>query len=423
MAPQQLFHALSHDFESLLNSQNLSDVKIIVGEAPNTRTFHAHSQILAARSSYFAIALSGDWVKRENKTIVFSKPNISPDIFEKILRYIYSGEISLNEHGPLTILELLIATDELILEKLTDHLEDYLIEHHAKELEENFVTFHETSFIHHSFKKLQKFCTEIAVKNPSAVFNSQDFTSLNKYALCSILSRDDLNMEESKIWEKIIEWGVAKLSNGIQLEKVLNWIVPGSHQKSVDAQPLRFSRSNFDSRLLQSHNIKQLDHWIQGKDENTPLEDQLENEFKLLLRGSRDGFSPNDFHRLCDNKGATVTVIKVKGTGQLIGGYNPESWHSRGELIDGEGNFIFSLGDGKAQNAKLSKLISKNGPFCHKEFGPQFGNYSIRTQSSNFQSIPCSCKKETNYEHIIMPGSENTASIALVPFQESQIRK
>ncbi|KAG9288964.1 hypothetical protein G9A89_000681, partial [Geosiphon pyriformis] len=271
---------------------------------------------------------------------------------------------------------------------------------------------------------------------------------------------DDINMEESKIWEKIIEWGVAKLSNGIQLEKVLNWtdenfeafkesigellplirffnissvdfyhkvkpfarilpgtlyedllhhyLVPGSHQKSVDAQPLRFSRSDFDSKLLQSHNIKQLDHWIQGKDENTPLEDQLENEFKLLLRGSRDGFSPNDFHRLCDNKGATVTVIKVKGTGQLIGGYNPESWHSRGELIDGEGNFIFSLGDGKAQNAKLSKFISKNGPFCHKEFGPQFGNFSIRTLSSNFQSIPCSCKKETNYEHVIIPGSENT---------------
>ncbi|KAG9285286.1 hypothetical protein G9A89_001420 [Geosiphon pyriformis] len=340
-----------------------------------------------------------------------------------ILRYIYSGEISLNEHRPLTILELLIATDELILEKLINHLEDYLIEHHAKELEENFATFHETFFIHHSFKKLQKFCTEIAVNNPAAVFNSQDFTSLNKNAPCSILSRDDLNMDESEILEKIIEWGVAKLSNGIQLEKVLNWtdenfeafkesigellplirffnissvdyyykvkpfarilpgtlyedllhhyLVPGSHQKSVDAQPLRVSRSNFDSKLLQSHNINQLDHWIQGKDENNSFENRLENDFKLLLRGSRDGFSPNDFHRLCDNKGATV--IKVKGIGQFIGGYNPESWHFRWDWIDGEGSFIFSLEDGKAQNAKLSNLVSKNGPFCHKEFGPQFG--------------------------------------------------
>ncbi|KAG9290157.1 hypothetical protein G9A89_010463 [Geosiphon pyriformis] len=352
------------------------------------------------------MALSGDWVKRENNTIVFSKPNISPDIFEVIVRYIYS--------------ELLIAADELILKKLIDHLKDYLIEHYAKELEETFATFHETSFIHNSFKKLQKFCTEIAVNNPAAVFNSQDFISLNKNALCSILSQDDLNIEESKIWEKIIEWGVAKLSNDIQLEKVLNWtdenfeafkesigellplirffnisshyLVPGSHQESVDAQPLRVSCLN-DSKLLQSHNIKQLDHWIQGKDQNTPLEDQLENDFKLLLRGSRDGFSPNNFHRLCDNKGATIAVTKVKGTGQLIGGYSPEAWNSLDYYLNGEGSFIFTLGDGKAQNAKLSKFISGFGPFCHKEFGPQFGCDSIRTYSLNFQSIPCSCIK------------------------------
>ncbi|KAG9292154.1 hypothetical protein G9A89_005298 [Geosiphon pyriformis] len=458
MAPQQLFRALSHDFGKLLNSQNFSDVRIIAGETPNIRTFHVHSQILAARSSYFAIALSNDWVKRENNTIVFSKPNISPHIFEVILRYIYSGEISLNEHGVLTILELLIAADELILENLINHLEDYLIGQQAKELKENFATFYETSFMHHSFKKLQKFCTEISIKNPSAFFYSQDFTSLNKNALCSILSRDDLNMEESEIWDKILEWGIAKLSNEIQLEKVLNWTdenfeafkesieellplirffnissvdfyhkvkpfarilpgtlyedllhhyLPGSRQISIDAKPLRFSQLKIESVLLQPHNIKQLDHWIQGRDENTPFQNRLGNDFKLLLRGSRDGFSPNDFHRLCDKKGATVTLIKVKGTGQLIGGYSPESWDSLGSYLNGEGSFIFSLGDGKAQNAKLSKSVGRFGSFSHKKFGPQFGPNSIQTNSNNFQFIPCSCRKETYYEHVIMPGSDN----------------
>ncbi|KAG9292155.1 hypothetical protein G9A89_005299 [Geosiphon pyriformis] len=382
MAPRQLFHALSHDFESLLNSLNFSDIRIIFGEASNTRTVYVHSQILAARSSYFAIALSGDWVKRENNTIVFSKPNISPDIFELILRYIYSGEISLNEHGPLTILELFIAADELILEKLIDHLEDYLIEHHVKELEENFATFHETSFIHHSFKKLQKVCIEIAVNNSSAVFNSQNFTSLNRNVLCSILSWDDRNMEENENFEAFKESieellpliryfnissvdfyhkvkPFARILPGILYEDLLqHYLVPGSHQESMDAQPLH----------------------------------QLGN----------------------DNKGSKITVIKVKWTGQLIGGYNPESWHSRWDWIDGKESFIFSLGDGKAQNAKLSNLVSKNGPFCHKELGPQFGYDSIRTYSHNFQSIPCSCIKETNYEHVIMPGSENTANALLL---------
>ncbi|KAG9289094.1 hypothetical protein G9A89_022403 [Geosiphon pyriformis] len=455
MASQQLFHTLSHDIGNLLNNHNFSDVRIVVGKVPDIRTFHVHSQILAARSSYFAIALFSNCVKRENNTIVLSKPNISPHIFEMILRYIYSDEISLNEHGVLKILELLIAADEFILEHLIDHLEDYLVEHHAKELEENFATFHETSFMHHSFKKLQKFCTEIAINDPAAVLNSQDFTSLTENALSSILTRDDLNIEESELWEKIVEWGVAKFDPKIQMNEVLNWtdenfsafkesverllplirffnissvdfyhkvkpfarilpgtlyedllhhyLVPGSHQKSVDAQPLRL---NVDSKLLQLHDIKQLDHWVQGKDESTPLQNKLANDFKLLLRGSRDGFSPNDFHRLCDGKGATVTVIKVKGTGQLIGGYTPESWNSLGSYINGKGSFIYSLGDGKAQNAKLSKFVKGSGPLGHKNHGPQFGT-NIRIYSNNFQSIPCSCKKESDYEHTIMPGSEN----------------
>ncbi|KAG9295685.1 hypothetical protein G9A89_003003 [Geosiphon pyriformis] len=429
MAPKEFFLALSHDLGRLLNSQDFSDVRILVGKAPNARTFHAHSQILAARSLYFAGALSNDSIKRENNHIILANPNISPRIFEMILRYIYNGEISLEQHGILTILELLVAADELILKNLISYLEDYLIENHAQELKENFVSVLETSFSHDSFKKLQEFCAQIAATNPTLIFLSQDFTSLNKSFLSWILSRDDLKMEESEIWEKIVEWGVAKLGNKIKPEEILKWtdenfemfkesikeilplirffhitsvdfyhkvkpfgrilpgnlyedllqhyLVPGSHQKSVDAQPFRF-RKNIESKLLKTHNMRQLDHWIQGKDENTPFQSQLGNSFNLLLRGSRDGFTPADFHRLCDDKGATMSVIKVKETGQLIGGYNPQSWHSRDSHIDGKGSFIFSLGDGKAENAKLSKFIGKYGPFGGLVHGPQFGDNSIK---------------------------------------------
>ncbi|KAG9292097.1 hypothetical protein G9A89_017997 [Geosiphon pyriformis] len=107
MSLQQHFHVLSNDFGNLLDSQNFSDFRIVVGKAPNIRIFHAHSQILSARSPYFAVALS----------IIF-----------------ITGEISLHKHGVLTILELLVIADELILENFIDPLEDYLIQYHAKEL-------------------------------------------------------------------------------------------------------------------------------------------------------------------------------------------------------------------------------------------------------------------------------------------------
>ncbi|KAG9299150.1 hypothetical protein G9A89_002521 [Geosiphon pyriformis] len=459
MSPQQYFHALSNDFGNLFNIQKFSDIRIIVGEAPNIRTFHAHSQILAARSPYFAVALSSNWIKRENNIIIFPKPNISPKIFEIILRYIYNGEISLDKHGVPTILELLVTADELILENIIDHLEDYLIENRAKELEENFATLQKTSFMHDSFKKLQKFCTEIAAENPTIVFNSQDFTSLSENALFSILTQDEINIEKSEIWEKIVEWGVAKFDSDIHTKNVLYWtdenfnafkesierllplirffnissvdfyhkvkpfarilpgtlyedllhhyLVPGSHQKSVDAQPLRLTRSNINTKLLKSRNIKQLDHWIQGKDENIPFGNQLGNDFKLILRGSRDGFTPADFHQLCDEKGATISVIKVKGTGQTIGGFNPQSWHSRNQWLKGEKSFIFSLGDDKAENAILSKFVKGSGPYGGADFGPYFGGANIRLCRNDFKnSSDCYCQYTGDYEHALL-GSEN----------------
>ena len=51
----------------------------------------------------------------------------------------------------------------------------------------------------------------------------------------------------------------------------------------------------------------------------------------LLYLASADGKSVKDFHRCCDNKGATLVVIK---SGEFIcGGYTSKSWSSRKWLI------------------------------------------------------------------------------------------
>lgn len=51
----------------------------------------------------------------------------------------------------------------------------------------------------------------------------------------------------------------------------------------------------------------------------------------LLYRGSRDGQRSSKFHELCDNKGPTVTLIKVVITGAkyIFGGYTDQSWNCK----------------------------------------------------------------------------------------------
>ncbi len=66
-------------------------------------------------------------------------------------------------------------------------------------------------------------------------------------------------------------------------------------------------------------------------------------EFKLLLRGSQDGFTPKKFHKLCDNISCTVTFIKVKGTEEILGGYNPLMWESSDKWVKTKDSFIFSF--------------------------------------------------------------------------------
>jgi hypothetical protein len=77
---------LSKDLSLILDDADDYNVIIKVGENENTKEFRAHSVILRARSPYFKGALSSTWITKENDMIIFNKPNITPIIFDMILR-------------------------------------------------------------------------------------------------------------------------------------------------------------------------------------------------------------------------------------------------------------------------------------------------------------------------------------------------
>jgi hypothetical protein len=62
-----------------------------------------------------------------------------------------------------------------------------------------------------------------------------------------------------------------------------------------------------------------------------------------LLRGIRGGFSPKKFHELCDGKYNTVAFIKIEGSDEIIGGYNPLRWKIGNLLIFGDKLLMMAL--------------------------------------------------------------------------------
>ena len=78
--------SLSKDLSLILNDSDDFNVIIQVGESQNVKEFRAHSVILRARSPYFKGALSSCWITKKNDMIMFNKPNITPNVFDMILK-------------------------------------------------------------------------------------------------------------------------------------------------------------------------------------------------------------------------------------------------------------------------------------------------------------------------------------------------
>jgi len=99
----------------------------------------------------------------------------------------------------------------------------------------------------------------------------------------------------------------------------------------------------------------------------------LENKsFSLLWRGSRDGFDAAAFHRLCDGKANTVTVIK-NTYGFIFGGFSSIPWSSSGSYKTDCTAFLFSLTNPSKTPFKL-KVKSSLNAVCHfTNYGPTFG--------------------------------------------------
>jgi len=65
-------------------------------------------------------------------------------------------------------------------------------------------------------------------------------------------------------------------------------------------------------------------------------------EFKLLYKGTRDGFSALNFHLKVDDSGPTVTLIR--SSDQVFGGYTSIPWTSSlFRWVKDEKAFLFSL--------------------------------------------------------------------------------
>jgi hypothetical protein len=293
-------------------------------------------------------------------------------------------------------IELLIAADEMDLDELVEYLQQYIIgSNHLNDdwIIQNGIKLFNTISRHKGvFPMLEEFCDDIMSQEPKLLIGSNEFWGLDDDALLSIIQLDDLNMKEVVIWENLIKWGIAKnsslnsdmttwsindyetlketLSTFIrhirffqmtpqeyyykvrplvkllpkELEEDLDlyYIVPDCKLVTEILPPRTYHY--IDSSIITRKYFNLISYWIDDGQEILPkFIDSIQYEYKLLLRGSRDGFESKDFRLKCNNKGPTIVLIKLKDSNKIIGGYNPIKWSGSNKFLNSDDSFIFSF--------------------------------------------------------------------------------
>ena len=172
----------------------LCDVTLVVED----QKFPAHRNILAASSPYFLGLFSADMKERREEDVRME--GLSPKTVEQLLRFVYTGEVEINDEN---VKDLLFAGDYLLIDSLKEQGSCYLENNLGPANCLTARSFAETYGCEELLRKSKTFILE----NFEAVSKEEEFMGLSVEQLKSLISRDDVSVStEEIVYEAAISW-------------------------------------------------------------------------------------------------------------------------------------------------------------------------------------------------------------------------
>ncbi|GBB89306.1 hypothetical protein RclHR1_00160022 [Rhizophagus clarus] len=457
------------DLKGLLETSGTHDVLIQAGEDSNYLELHAHSLILRGRSQYFRNAFAHNSFEITDEKYIIRRPDITPKSFNNILYYLYIGDVTLDKDDDgVEILNLWLASNELGLHELSNHVQGFFKQYQLHFFKKHPVEMIDMIFSHDLFSYLRDFCLETLCAEPLILIGTDQFKLLSEEVLIQLLKRDDLSLRGISIWDNILLWCFGKnptlvkdvnewtrddtdlmkntIGNLIPLikfhdisaEDFFNKVLPYEEliprnirheilrahmlpsrppstvsdpnlSRMVNGSTHHTTLPSIDSEIITSQHVILFSSWIDRRSNpNYTNINEVPYEFNLLLRGTRDGMDPQTFHKLCDNKGPTFIVIKIKNSKQITGGYNPLDWDSNDRSRNSTDSFIFSFRVFDDFNTAVIGRVKPNevSVRCYREWGAIFGNYDggndlVMKRKAEWKSKP------TSYPDVKIPRKFN----------------
>ena len=160
----------------------------------------AHKFLLAVRSPVFFAMFCGEMAEKSD---TIDLPDCEYDGVLEMLRYLYSEEVELNDGN---VLHVLYLAKKYVLPSLADECIVFLLRQltvanvlcvlsHAKQYED---------------KPLVDRCWEMIDRETEAVVKSEEFVTIDKSLLETIVKRDTLTISELQLFKAVDQWAVKK---------------------------------------------------------------------------------------------------------------------------------------------------------------------------------------------------------------------
>ena len=144
------------------------------------------------------------------------------------------------------------------------------------------------------------------------------------------------------------------------------------------------------------------------------------DKFKLLYRGTKDGFGSDQFHSKCDNTVNTLTILKANGF--IFGGFTTEKWDNSRQYQHDVKAFLFSLTNKDNQPCKMNNTsYGSNAIYCDSNYGPTFGYGDLAIGSYSNLKINSYSKLGSCYKHPVYAFESKEADSFLAGAYEFQL--
>ncbi|KAL9696135.1 hypothetical protein quinque_015420 [Culex quinquefasciatus] len=191
----ELTGRFSEQMAQLCMSYDYSDVTFIVED----EKLPAHRVILAARSEYFRALLYGGLSESTQHEIHLKIPLKA---FKALLKYIYSGSMSLSQMKEENILDTLGLANQYGFTDLEMAISDYL----RQVLSLNNVCAILDAAKLFGLEGLTNVCHSFLDRNAGEILQHETFRTLSEDSICSLLLRDSFFAPEVQIFQAVYDW-------------------------------------------------------------------------------------------------------------------------------------------------------------------------------------------------------------------------